>query len=64
VLSSDQVDFGGKTVNILVGDLDWVVYNGGKPLDERIAEAEQLFNVKIEVGATRCQCDDLPDSGW
>ena len=52
VLSPDQVDFGGKTVNILVGDLNWVVYNGGKPLEERIAEAEALFNCKIEVGAT------------
>ena len=51
VLSPDEVDFGGKTVTVLVGDLNWVVFNGGKPLEERIAEAEALYNCKIEVGA-------------
>ena len=49
VLSPDQVDFGGKTVTILVRDLDWVVHNGGKPLPERVAEAEALYNVKIQT---------------
>ena len=52
VLSPDEVDFGGKTVNILVGDLHYVVFNGGLPLQERIAEAEELFNVKIQTGNT------------
>lgn len=47
VLSPDQVDFGGKTVTILVGDLGYTGPNGGFPSDERIAEAEALFNVKI-----------------
>ena len=50
VLSPDEVDFGGKTVTVIVRDLDWVVHNGGKPTEERIAEAEALFNVKIETG--------------
>ncbi|MFB5066838.1 MAG: hypothetical protein ACE3NC_06625 [Candidatus Wallacebacter cryptica] len=49
VLSPDEVDFGGKTVTIQIRDVDWVIHNGGKPLDERIAEAEELFNVKIET---------------
>ncbi len=49
VLSPEEVDFGGKTVTILVRDVDWVIYNGGKPNAERVAEAEQLFNVKIQT---------------
>ncbi len=52
VLSPDEVDFGGATVSVLVGDLNWVVFNGGKPLEERIAEAEALYNCKIVVGNT------------
>ncbi|MFB5067556.1 MAG: ABC transporter substrate-binding protein [Candidatus Wallacebacter cryptica] len=41
VLSPDQVDFGGKTVTIIRGAL---------PADEeRVAEAEQLFNVKFDT---------------
>lgn len=52
VLSPDEVDFGGETVNILIGDIKWVVFNEGKPLDERIAEAEALYNCKINVGST------------
>lgn len=51
VLSPEDVDFGGKTVNILVQDLTWVAPNGGNPTDERIAAAEELFNVKINLGA-------------
>lgn len=47
VLSPDQVDFGGKTVTFLVGDLGYTGPNGGFPTNERIAEAEALFNVKI-----------------
>lgn len=47
VLSPDEVDFGGKTVTILIRDLDWVVFNKGQPLAERVAEAEALYNVKI-----------------
>lgn len=50
VLSPDEVDFGGKTVTILNQDVKWVVHNEGKPTDERIAEAEALFNVKIALG--------------
>lgn len=49
VLGPDEVDFGGKTVTVITRDIDWVVYNGGKPTEERIAEAEQLYNVKIEL---------------
>ncbi|NLL88767.1 MAG: hypothetical protein GX228_07555, partial [Firmicutes bacterium] len=49
VLSPDEVDFGGKTVNILIRDVTWVIYNGGKPDTERMAEAEELFNVKISA---------------
>lgn len=41
VLSPDEVDFGGRTVTIIRGAL---------PLDEdRVAEAEKLFNVKFET---------------
>jgi ABC-type glycerol-3-phosphate transport system substrate-binding protein len=41
VLSPDQVDFGGKTVTII---------RGGLPNDEeRVALAEELFNVKLET---------------
>lgn len=47
VLSPEQVDFGGKTVTILVGDLGYTGPNGGFPSEDRIAEAEALFNVKI-----------------
>lgn len=50
VLDPQDVDFGGKTVSILIRDIDWVVFNGGKPTEERVAEAEELYNVKIEVG--------------
>lgn len=49
VLSPEEVDFGGKTVTIMIRDVDWVIHNGGKPTSERIAEAEQLFNVKIQT---------------
>jgi len=49
VLSPDEVDFGGKTVNILIRDVTWVISNGGKPNTERAAEAEELFNVKIST---------------
>jgi len=49
VLSPDEVDFGGKTVNILIRDVTWVISNGGKPDTERAAEAEELFNVKISA---------------
>lgn len=52
VLSPEEVDFGGATVTVLVGDLNWVVFNGGRPLDERIEEAEALFNCSIEVRDT------------
>lgn len=38
VLSPDEVDFGGKTVTII---------RRGLPDEERVAEAEELFNVKI-----------------
>lgn len=41
VLSPDEVDFGGKTVTII---------RGGLPKDaERVALAEELFNVKLET---------------
>ena len=50
VLSPEEVDFGGETVTILVQDLKWVVHNGGNPTDERIEEAQELFNVNIELG--------------
>lgn len=49
VLSPEEVDFGGETVTIMIRDVDWVIHNGGKPLDERVREAEELFNVKIET---------------
>lgn len=49
VLSPEQVDFGGKTVTILIRDLAWVAHNGGQPLPERVEEAERLFNVKIQT---------------
>lgn len=49
VLSPEEVDFGGKTVTILLRDVDWVIYNGGRPNQDRVAEAEQLFNVKIQT---------------
>lgn len=39
ILSPEEVDFGGKTVTIV---------RGGLPDEERVAEAEKLFNVKIE----------------
>src|SRR5690554_6856134 len=39
ILGPDEVDFGGQTVTIV---------RGGLPDEERIAEAEELFNVKIE----------------
>lgn len=47
VLSPEEVDFKGKTVTILVGDLGYTGPNGGSPTPERIAEAEALYNVKI-----------------
>lgn len=49
VLSPDEVNFNGKTVTILVGDLGYTGHNGGLPTDERVREAEVLFNVKIET---------------
>ncbi len=49
VLSPDQVDFGGRTVTFLIGDLGYTGPNGGEPLPERVAEAEELFNVKIQT---------------
>jgi len=49
VLSPEQVDFEGKTVTILVGDLGYMGPYGGEPNPERMAEAEALFNVKIEL---------------
>ena len=40
MLSPDEVDFGGRTVTIIRGAL---------PEDaERVAQAEELFNVKLE----------------
>ncbi len=47
VLSPDEVDFGGKTVTILVGDLGYTGHNKGFPVDEKIAEAEQLFGFTV-----------------
>lgn len=44
VLSPDEVDFGGKTVTIVSWDLRRAV-----PTDARLAEAEELFNVKIDT---------------
>ncbi len=51
ILSPDEVDFGGKTVTIV---------RGGLPDEERVAEAEKLFNVKIET--TRIENADLMTS--
>lgn len=44
VLSPDEVDFGGKTVTIVSSDF-WKAL----PSEERIAEAEEAFNVNIET---------------
>lgn len=48
ILSPDEVDFGGRTVTII---------RGGLPSEERLAEAEELFNVKIE--ALRIESPDV-----
>jgi hypothetical protein len=44
VLSPDEVDFGGKTVTIVSSDF-WKAL----PTEERMAEAEEVFNVNIET---------------
>ncbi|MFY9564113.1 MAG: hypothetical protein WAQ71_07905 [Limnochordia bacterium] len=44
VLSPDEVDFGGKTVTIVSSDF-WKAL----PPEDRIAEAEEVFNVNIET---------------